>query len=95
MFKTQLFGISRDSVESHQKFIKKHKLTVDLISDHNSLLCDYFEVIKEKVMFGKKIHSIERSTFILDKNLNIVASWRKVKVNNHANEVLERIKSLR
>lgn len=96
-FKNQnaiVLGISRDSLKSHEKFIEKFKLPFDLISDEDEKICQLFEVIKEKNMYGKKVMGIERSTFVIDENGKIIKEWRKVKVPGHVEEVLEFVKSL-
>ena len=91
---TVIFGISKDSLEKHEKFKKKHDLLVELISDESVTICDNFGVGGEKSMYGKKYMGIERSTFLFDEELNLIKFWRKVKVKNHAKEVLESIKNL-
>jgi peroxiredoxin Q/BCP len=91
---SNIFGISRDSIKSHQNFINKYKYKFDLISDHDEKICNLFDVIKEKNMYGKKYMGIERSTFIIDKKGTLIKEWRKVKVKGHAIEVLEFIKKL-
>jgi len=88
-----IFGISKDSLKSHNNFKKKFKFKFDLISDEDEKICNMFDVIKEKNMYGKKYMGIERSTFIIDKNGTLVKEWRKVKVKDHALEVLEYIKN--
>ena len=88
-----VFGISKDSIESHEKFIKKQNLAITLLSDKNGNVCEDFGVWKEKSMYGKTYMGIERSTFIIDGNGLIVKEWRKVKVAGHVNEVLEEIKT--
>jgi peroxiredoxin Q/BCP len=92
-YKTLVFGISRDSVESHEKFKTKQNYNVDLLSDSESLVCNLFDVIKEKNMYGKKRLGIERSTFVIDEDQKIIAEWRKVKIDGHAKEVLDFVKS--
>lgn len=91
---TQIIGVSRDSLSSHEKFCEKHSLLFPLISDHQETLCKAFDVIKEKNMYGKKVMGIERSTFLIDKNGIVRQAWRKVKVENHAKEVLAAVKAL-
>jgi peroxiredoxin Q/BCP len=88
MIGAMLFGISRDPIGSHKKFIDKHDLNFPLISDSDEKLCRKFDVIKEKNMYGKKVMGIERSTFIFDSNKQLIKMWRKVKVTNHVNQVL-------
>ena len=92
--KVSVFGISKDSVESHGKFIKKQNLAISLLSDKEGNVCEDFGVWKEKSMYGKTYMGIERSTFIIDGKGLIAKEWRKVKVAGHVNEVLEVIQSL-
>jgi peroxiredoxin Q/BCP len=91
---TQVVGISRDSCASHQKFRAKEKLNFTLLSDADEKACTLFDVIKEKNMYGKKVFGIERSTFLLDARGVLAREWRKVKVEGHAEEVLEAARSL-
>ena len=84
----KVFGISKDSIASHDKFMAKKDLTVPLLSDENADTCEKFGVWKEKSMYGKKFMGIERSTFLIDATGAIAQSWRKVKVPGHAEEVL-------
>jgi len=90
----EIFGISRDSLKSHEKFKEKFDFPFELISDEDEELCQTFEVIKEKNMYGKKVLGIERSTFVLDENGKLIKEWRKVKVPGHVDEVLDFIKGL-
>ena len=92
--KIMVFGISRDSVASHEKFKAKYDFPFDLLSDSDQVACQHFGVIKEKNMYGKKVMGIERSTFIMGTNGEILREWRGVKVDGHAAEVLEVVKSL-
>ena len=89
-----VIGISKDSVESHKKFIDKQNLAISLLSDEKGNVCEDFGVWKEKSMYGKTYMGIERSTFIIDGEGLIVKEWRKVKVAGHVNEVLKEIKKL-
>ncbi len=91
---TKIFGVSRDSLTSHQKFKDKYKLKFELISDPDGELCTLFDVIKMKNMYGKKVRGIERSTFLIDEKGVLKNEWRKVKVKGHVEEVLEAVKSL-
>lgn len=91
---TRIFGVSRDSLSSHEKFKEKQKFNFDLISDEDEKLCAIFDVIKEKNMYGKKHMGIERSTFLIDENGILRNEWRKVKVKGHVEEVLEAVKNL-
>lgn len=92
--KCDVFGVSRDSLKSHENFKSKQKYVFELISDPDSDLCKAFDVLKEKSLFGKKYLGIERSTFILHKG-KIVKEWRKVNVKDHAKEVLDYLKTLK
>ena len=92
--KVNIFGVSKDSIESHEKFIKKQNLTISLLSDKNGTVCEDFGVWKEKSMYGKTYMGIERSTFIIDGNGLVIKEWRKLKVPGHVNEVLQVIESL-
>ena len=89
-----VFGISKDSITSHEKFIKKQNLTISLLSDEAGSVCEDFGVWKEKSMYGKIYMGIERSTFIIDGSGSVTHEWRKVKVANHVAEVLETVKKL-
>jgi peroxiredoxin Q/BCP len=89
-----IFGISKDSITSHEKFIKKQHLTIPLLSDEAGSVCEDFGVWKEKSMYGKIYMGIERSTFIIDGSGSVTHEWRKVKVANHVAEVLETVKKL-
>ena len=90
----KVFGISKDSITSHEKFVKKQNLTVPLLSDEAGSVCEDFGVWKEKSMYGKIYMGIERSTFIIDGSGSVTHEWRKVKVTNHVAEVLETVKKL-
>ena len=91
---TKIYGISRDSLKSHDSFKNKYKYKFDLISDPDEHLCNLFDVIKEKNMYGKKYMGIERSTFIINPKGVLIREWRKVKVKDHSDEVLQYIKNL-
>lgn len=90
----EVVGVSRDSIKSHDNFRSKHALPFPLISDPKEVLCNSFNVIKEKNMYGKKVMGIERSTFLIDANGVLRKEWRKVKVEGHVNEVLASVKAL-
>ena len=89
-----VFGISRDSVKSHEKFKEKLNVPFDLLSDAEGKLCEAFGVLKEKNMYGKKVFGIERSTFLLDAMGIVIQEWRGVKVPGHAEEVLRYVQSM-
>lgn len=85
---TIVFGVSRDSLRSHENFKKKHEMPFDLISDPEEVLCGLFDVIKLKKLYGKEYMGIERSTFLIDAKGVLKQEWRKVKVKGHVEEVL-------
>ena len=91
---TEIYGVSRDSIKMHEKFKEKFNFPFNLISDSDEKLSNIFDVIKEKNMYGKKYMGIERSTFILDENQKLIKEWRKVKVKDHVEEVINTIKNL-
>jgi len=91
---TEVVGVSRDSLKSHENFKAKQGFPFDLLSDADEELCRLFDVIKEKNMYGRKVLGIERSTFLIDGKGVLRQEWRKVKVAGHAAEVLEAVKSL-
>ena len=91
---TVIYGVSRDSIASHEKFKQKFNYTIDLISDEDESLCNQFDVIKLKKLYGKEYMGIVRSTFVIDPNGEILKQWDKVKVDGHAEEVLEFISGL-
>jgi len=91
---TEIIGVSRDSVKSHEGFKCKYEFPFELLSDPDEGLCDLFDVIKMKNMYGKQVRGVERSTFLIDAQGNIAAEWRKVSVKGHAREVLEKVREL-
>ena len=86
---TEIIGISRDSVASHEKFATKEALPFPLLADTEERVCKLFDVIKPKSLYGRKYLGVERSTFLLDGSARVRQEWRKVKVPGHAEEVLE------
>jgi len=84
-----IFGVSRDSIKSHENFKAKLELPFELISDADEALCQAFDVIKMKNMYGKQVRGIERSTFVIDADGTVCQEWRKVKVDGHAQAVLD------
>lgn len=90
---TEIFGISRDSIKSHENFKTKFTFPFDLLSDSDETVCNLFGVMKMKNMYGKQVRGIERSTFVIDKTGVLVHEWRGVKVDGHAKEVLNFIQS--
>lgn len=93
-FNTEVYGISRDSLKSHDKFICKYDFKFELLSDEDEEVCKLFDVIKEKNMYGKKVLGIERSTFVIGEDQKLVGEFRKVKAQGHAAEILQFIKEL-
>ena len=91
---TQIFGVSRDSMRTHENFKKKHEFPFELISDPDEEFCKLFDVIKLKKLYGKEYMGIERSTFIINTEGVLVKEWRKVKVKGHVAEVLEACQAL-
>lgn len=90
----EVFGISRDSVKSHEGFKAKLGLPFELLSNEDERVCEAYGVIKMKNMYGKKVRGIERSTFVIDRDGIIAREWRAVKVPNHARDVLEFVRTL-
>ncbi|WP_108483999.1 thioredoxin-dependent thiol peroxidase [Oceaniglobus ichthyenteri] len=88
-----VLGVSKDSVKKHDKFRDKHGLTFALLSDENDQVCEAYGVWVEKSMYGKTFMGIERSTFLIDGNGQIVREWRKVKVPGHVDEVLKAVQA--
>jgi peroxiredoxin Q/BCP len=89
-----IFGVSRDSLKSHEGFKSKMDFPFDLISDPDETLCQQFGVIKMKNMYGKKVRGIERSTFVIDSSGVLRREWRGVKVPNHVADVLAFVQTL-
>jgi thioredoxin-dependent peroxiredoxin len=92
--KAQIYGISPDSVASHEKFKKKMSFPFDLLSDPEQKVCRLYDVFKEKSMYGRKYMGVERSTFLIDAKGVLRHEWRKVKVKDHAEAVLAAVKAL-
>jgi peroxiredoxin Q/BCP len=90
----EIFGISRDSIASHEKFKTECAFEFALLSDNDSIVCEQYGVLKEKNLFGKKSIGIERSTFVIDRNGKLAYEWRAVKVPGHVLEVLAKIQRL-
>jgi len=91
---TEILGVSRDSIRSHERFREKQGFPFDLIADTDEVLCRMFDVIKHKSMFGKTVLGIQRSTFLIDENGVLRREWRKVKVPGHVEEVLQAVRDL-
>jgi len=88
----EVFGVSRDTIKSHENFKSKHNFPFELLSDPEEIACNLFGVIKMKNMYGKKVRGIERSTFLLSPEGKLINEWRGVKVNGHIKEILEVLK---
>lgn len=91
---TEVFGISRDSLKSHENFKARLDLPFDLLSDPDEAACNLFGVIRLKNLYGKQVRGIERSTFVIDAAGVLRREWRGVKVNGHAQEVLDFVRTL-
>jgi len=87
--KTLVFGVSKDTLKSHEQFKIQYNFPFELISDTDAYLCRMFEVIQPINMYGKQIQGVERSTFLIDSNGILRREWRKVRVNGHVDEVLD------
>jgi peroxiredoxin Q/BCP len=90
----EIYGISRDSIRSHENFKAKLGLPFELISDPDETVCNLFNVMKMKQMYGKTVRGVERSTFVVDARGRLVKEWRGVKVPGHVDEVLEFVANL-
>ncbi len=91
---TEIFGISRDSLKSHENFKAKFTFPFELLADTDELACGIFGVMKMKNMYGKQVRGVERSTFVIDKSGVLIKEWRGVKVDGHAQQVLDFIQIL-
>lgn len=89
-----IVGVSRDSLKSHEGFRAKHALPFELISDPDEALCELFDVMKMKNMYGRQVRGVERSTFVIGADGTLAREWRGVKVPGHADEVLDFIRSI-
>jgi peroxiredoxin Q/BCP len=92
--KTVILGVSRDSIASHERFKARYEFPFELLADEDEKACRIFDVIKEKNMYGRKVMGIERSTFLIDAEGRLQREWRKVRVKEHAQQVLEAVKLL-
>jgi peroxiredoxin Q/BCP len=90
----EIFGVSRDSIRSHEGFKAKLEMPFELIADPDETICNMFNVMKMKNMYGKQVRGVERSTFVIDGTGKLVKEWRGVKVPGHVDEVLEFVKAL-
>ena len=90
-----VFGVSRDNMASHDKFKQNLELPFELIADTEEKLCHMFGVVKNKIMYGKKVKGIERSTFLIDPSGVLRAEWRGIKVAGHVEEVLKAVQEIK
>jgi peroxiredoxin Q/BCP len=91
---SEIVGVSRDSIKSHENFKAKFTLPFALLSDADEVVCNLFGVMKQKLMYGKQVRGIERSTFVLDKKGSIIKEWRGLKADGHAQEVLNFVQTI-
>jgi|TARA_A200000159_G_scaffold138591_1_gene139622 peroxiredoxin Q/BCP len=91
---TEILGVSRDSVKSHENFKLKQSFPFELLSDPDEKMCKSFDVMKMKSMYGREYMGVDRSTFLINKEGKVVKEWRSVKVKGHVDEVLEETKNL-
>ena len=93
-YNTEILGVSRDSVKTHENFRNKHEFPFHLLSDTDEVMCKAYDVIKLKKLYGREYMGIERSIFLIDAQGKLIQEWRKVKVKGHIEEVLEAVKAL-
>ena len=91
---TEILGVSRDSIKSHENFKSKQSFQFELLSDPDEKVCKAFDVMKLKSMYGRQYIGIDRSTFLIGTDGKVIKEWRSVKVPGHVDEVLETIKGL-
>jgi thioredoxin-dependent peroxiredoxin len=89
---TEVYGISRDDMKSHEKFKSKQCFAFELLSDEDEKICDIFDIVQQKNMYGKMVMGIVRSTYVIDEKGKVAHVWRKVKAEGHAQEVLSAVK---
>ncbi|KTC88030.1 MULTISPECIES: peroxiredoxin [Legionella] len=94
MLNAEIFGVSRDSLKSHENFKCTQQFPFELISDKEEILCQLFDVIQMKSMYGKQVRGIERSTFLIDPQGVLRYEWRKVSVKGHVDEVMKTLENL-
>ena len=91
---TEILGVSRDSIKSHENFVSKQDFSFQLLSDPDEIMCKAFDVMREKSMYGKKYIGVDRSTFLVNSKGIVTKEWRSVKVKGHVLEVLQAVKDL-
>ena len=93
-FNTEIIGVSRDTIKSHENFKSKQSFPFELLSDPDEKMCKSFDVMKMKSMYGREYMGVDRSTFLINKEGKVVKEWRSVKVKGHVDEVLEETKNI-
>lgn len=88
---TLVFGVSRDTLDSHERFKREQSLPFELISDNNEALCRMFGVLREKELFGRRIFSLVRSTFLIDESGYLARAWRDVDARSHVHRILDEL----
>tara|TARA_Y100000748_G_scaffold49299_1_gene37824 strand:- start:2616 stop:3083 length:468 start_codon:yes stop_codon:yes gene_type:complete len=91
---TEILGVSRDSIKSHENFKSKQSFPFELLSDPDEKMCKDFDVMKMKSMYGREYMGVDRSTFLINKKGNIIREWRSVKVKGHVDEILTAVKEI-
>lgn len=90
-----VLGVSKDSIDSHKKFVNKHDLNFTLLSDESTDMITSYDAIGTKKMFGKEYQGVKRITYLIDPEGNIAKKYEKVKVSDHASEILEDVRNLK
>ena len=93
-FNTEIIGVSRDTIKSHENFKSKQSFPFELLSDPDEKMCKSFDVMKMKSMYGREYIGVDRSTFLISSEGKIIREWRSVKVKGHVDEVLEEVKNI-
>ena len=93
-YNTEILGVSRESIKSHENFKSKQNFPFELLSDPDEKVCKAFDVMKMKSMYGRQYMGVDRSTFIVNDQGKIIKEWRSVKVKGHVQEVLETVQKL-
>ena len=93
-YNTEILGVSRESIKSHENFKSKQNFPFELLSDPDEKVCKAFDVMKMKSMYGRQYMGVDRSTFIVNDQGKIIKEWRSVKVKGHVQEVLETVEKL-
>lgn len=91
---TEIIGVSRDTIKSHENFKSKQSFPFELLSDPDEKMCKSFDVMKMKSMYGREYMGVDRSTFLISAENKVIREWRSVKVKGHVDEVLEEVKNI-